>query len=66
MNINHFMLLHIEKHRRACFTIYWFLKGRIDLNTLVRFTMVAHQKKIVANITRNNPLYEKLAKNKAA
>ena len=45
MNINHFMLLHVEKHRRACFTIYWFLKGRIDLNTLVRFTMAAEHKK---------------------
>lgn len=66
MNIHHFMLLHVEKHHHACFTIYWFLKGRIDLNALVRFTMVANHKKIVANITRNNSLYEKLAKNKAA
>ena len=60
------MLLHVEKHRRACFTIYWFLKGRIGFDALVRFTVAAHQKKILANITRSNPLYEKLAKNNVA
>ncbi len=65
MNIDSFMLKH-KKHRRAIWTVYWFLNGKADLQEIFRITVILTSWSIAQNITRNNPLYEKLAKNKAA